>query len=145
MNEEYEYLSDDELNKLINDIEQSDMQMAPPDFESNVLMMLSESEKTPAEKVPDKRDGTGSKVEDFETRKRQYSRFRLHVCMAMAAAILLLVITPFFDIGGHITNQKNNSKLAAENMNTNYISQFLDGHLISEAISGTNINMTKEN
>ena len=37
MNEEFEYLSDEELQKLINETESAGLLQAPPDFEASVM------------------------------------------------------------------------------------------------------------
>ena len=135
MNDDFNYLSDEELNSLIESTEKSGLLEAPISFEAEVLKRL---EKAEAENIVTPiRKSTVS----FEDKKREYSKFRFQVCMAMAAAILFLVISPFLSAGerlGSVMNQMEPEESDAR-QTTSYVSQFLGNHILSESIGSNHI------
>ncbi|MBE5846047.1 MAG: hypothetical protein E7302_18170 [Butyrivibrio sp.] len=86
MREEYEYLSDEELQALIDECEDGNMVSAPLGFSDNVLQMIAETEN--------------KKTISFEQKVKEYRRFRFQVSIAVAAAILFLVVSPFISAEG---------------------------------------------
>lgn len=120
MNEDFNYLSDEELEKLISSTEESSMVQAPPDFEESVLKVIS-----------------------FQVRKREYARFRFQVCMAMAAAILFMFLIPAIsNSSGFYTIREMSERSGEENSGnekTGYVSELLNKHLFSEAVSSFEI------
>ncbi len=120
MNEDFNYLSDEELEKLISSSEESSMVQAPPGFEESVLKVIS-----------------------FWDRKREYARFRFQVCMAMAAAILFIFLIPAIsNSNGIATIREMPSQMSEEhdnNVKTRYVSVLLGKHSFSEAVSSFEI------
>ncbi|WP_026495841.1 hypothetical protein [Butyrivibrio sp. WCD3002] len=120
MNEDFNYLSDEELEKLISSTEESSMVQAPPDFEESVLKVIS-----------------------FQARKREYARFRFQVCMAMAAAILFMFLIPAISNSSGVATIRERSSQAAEendsNTKTGYVSELLGKHSFSDAVSSFEI------
>ena len=136
MNEEFEYLSDEELQKLINETESAGLLQAPPDFEASVLKRIEEKEK---EKAP--------QPISFEEKKKQYSRFKFQVCMAMAAAILFMVVAPFIASNDSFTGIREAAIAITpqkKSENTKYISELFGNRVISETISKTGFNTEDE-
>lgn len=86
MREEYEYLSDEGLQALIDECEDGNMVSAPLGFSDNVLQMIAETEN--------------KKTISFEQKVKEYRRFRFQVSIAVAAAILFLVVSPFISAEG---------------------------------------------
>ena len=118
MIENFDYLSDEELQNLISSTEESGMMQAPPDFENSVIQTIS-----------------------FRNKQKEYKRFRFQVCMAMAAAILFMFVVPAF-IGdnsiSNITTDFSNHSTAVE-MDNSFLSDILSNHSFSNAITGLDI------
>ena len=123
MNDKYEYLSDDELEKLINDTEASGLLQAPLGFEKGILDRIENE----------------SRVISFDEKKKQYSRFRFQVCMAMAAAILLMVVAPMAmnSESGRQFKEATEGMRVERNQETNFVAGFLGNHSISDAMATT--------
>ncbi|SEM15576.1 MULTISPECIES: hypothetical protein [unclassified Butyrivibrio] len=123
MNDEFKYLSDDELQKLIDSTEESGLLEAPISFEAEVLKRIQEAE-------------TKSTVISFEERKKQFSRFRFQVCLAMAAAILFLIVSPFLSANDDYNAWKAQAAVGqtVPRETTTYVSDFLGNHTLSESI-----------
>ena len=79
MKKEYEYLSDEELNKLIADIETEGLAVAPESIEQKVISFVDKKEA---------RRSSG------RSKKAEYYTYCFKVFGAVAAAILLLIISP---------------------------------------------------
>jgi len=82
----FEYLSDEELNNLIMDVEQNDMVTAPPNIQGSILEELDELVRYSVE-LPQK--SQGDKVVEFR-------RYRLRVIAAVAAVVAFVMIVPGF-------------------------------------------------
>ena len=123
MNDKYEYLSDDELEKLINDTEASGLLQAPLGFEKGILDRIENE----------------SRVISFDEKKKQYSRFRFQGCMAMAAAILLMVVAPMAmnSESGRQFKEATEGMRVERNQETNFVAGFLGNHSISDAMATT--------
>lgn len=126
MSNEFEYLSDEELEKLISEVEENGLQSAPCDFESSVLKKIDDL-----------------KPISFEERKREYNKFRFQVCIAMAAAVLMTIVSPFV-FKGNFLDLGNKTFLTSNGAGTNYVSEFLGNSFISGAFSHDVINDFKE-
>ncbi len=136
MNEEFEYLSDEELQKLIDETESAGLLQAPPDFEAFVMKRINQDESKTSEE--------SNNTISFEEKKKQYARFRFQVCMAMAAAILFLLVAPFLAANENFVAIKEaaaTTQLEKKNDNTKYISNIFGSHVISDTISNTGFNM----
>ncbi|WP_026660781.1 hypothetical protein [Butyrivibrio sp. AC2005] len=122
MNDDFKYLSDEELNSLIESTEQSGLLEAPISFEAEVLKRLEKNNKV--------------EIVSFEEKKKEYSRFKFQVCMAMAAAILFLVVAPFITASEGFTAMKEQAEArkTTTRETTSYVSEMLGNHLISETI-----------
>ena len=128
MNDKFDYLSDEELEKLINDTEASGLLQAPLGFEKGILDRIDEVTDSPDEKII-----------SFDEKKKQFSRFRFQVCMAMAAAILFMVIAPMAmnSEGGRQFKDIAQTMRTGRTAETNFVAGFLGNHAISEAMSTT--------
>ena len=78
MKKEYEYLSDEELNKLIADVETEGLAVAPESIEDKVFSYVDRKEQKNSQR----------------TKKADFYRYCFKVWGAVAAAILLLVLLP---------------------------------------------------
>lgn len=81
MTRNMEYLTDTELEKLIWQLEQSDLASAPPDLQSEILEKLEQE------------------ILEKEERNKQekivaYKRYRFRVLTTVAAAVLVVLILP---------------------------------------------------
>ena len=81
MREFNEYLSDEELNKLIDEIEQEGETVAPYSIEETVLSYLD-------------------KKREKKTTKISYYVYCMKVSVSIAAAILMMVLLPYFKNNG---------------------------------------------
>lgn len=70
----YEYLTDEELNSLIADVEQNDLVAAPPNILGSIL-----------EELP--QNNASDKIVEFR-------RFRMRVIAAVAAVVAFVMIVP---------------------------------------------------
>lgn len=108
MREEFEYLSDEQLQSLIDECENGNIVSAPLGFSDNVLELIAEAEKEEASDTAQDHEESASKeqtqaqvvVVPFEQKLMEYRRFRLQVSVAVAAAVLFLVVSPFLSIEG---------------------------------------------
>lgn len=104
MSKDYKYLSDDELQKLMDSVEQDILIKAPENLEADVLSYIAEKEKLQNKKrsnmkiVPLVRTANSSVVE--------YSLYCAKVFGAIAAAILILTITPFMKWNNQVPSRE---------------------------------------
>lgn len=109
---EYNYLSDNELERLIADIEENDIVKAPPHIKQEI-------------------------IERIDKRKQiiEYKRFRNRVIASVAAIIILSVVTPsikqMMPINISMVIAENNLDLRGQRLlsnfgNTHYISDLLN-------------------
>ncbi|WP_408070569.1 hypothetical protein [Butyrivibrio sp. JL13D10] len=146
MNDDFKYLSDEELNKLIESTEESGLLEAPISFEAEVLKRLAKSTR---ENIISREEyRTENSDNDFENRtisfedkKKEFSKFRFQVCMAMAAAILVLIIAPFLSANEGLNAIRKKALAGQDNMRqqTNYVSDFFGNHVMSESMGNVNL------
>lgn len=73
MNLKNEYLSDEQLQKLVQQVEMEELILAPPDLKEDILKAVANR----------KRD-----------KKKEYRQYCFHVFLSAAAAIMLLFLLP---------------------------------------------------
>ncbi|WP_044913769.1 hypothetical protein [Butyrivibrio sp. WCE2006] len=132
MNDDFKYLSDDDLNSLIESTEKAGLLEPPINFEAEVLKRLERAEM--------------KSTVSFEDKKREYKKFRFQVCMAMAAAVLFLIVSPFISESDSINAIKAQvvEKQTSERIRTNYVSAILGNHVMSETMTGCHFDKDKE-
>ncbi|WP_026511056.1 hypothetical protein [Butyrivibrio sp. LC3010] len=132
MNDDFKYLSDDDLNSLIESTEKAGLLEPPISFEAEVLKRLERAEM--------------KSTVSFEDKKREYKKFRFQVCMAMAAAVLFLIVSPFISESDSINAIKAQvvEKQTSERIRTNYVSAILGNHVMSETMTGCHFDKDKE-
>lgn len=97
---EYEYLTDEELEKLISDVETEGLMMAPPSLIDDVMEQIEhvedvtkESQSDDSYLEPTKREvDKPPKVIDFEQRRREYRRYCIRVISSVAAAVAFVLL-----------------------------------------------------
>ena len=102
---EQNYLTDEELNALIREVETSEMTMAPPDLLDDILQKIDVSELT---KPP--------KILRIEKRRNEFRRYCLQVASSVAAAVILLFMLPAFSGGKEMTVPEKEQVLAASDV-----------------------------
>lgn len=101
---EYEYLTDEELEKLISDVETEGLMMAPPSLIDDVMEQIERAEDVTKESQsddsylePTKREvDKPPKVIDFDKKQKEYRRYCIRVMSSVAAAIAFV----FLYLGG---------------------------------------------
>ena len=101
---EYEYLTDEELEKLISDVEIEGLMMAPPSLIDDVMEQIERAEDVTKESQSDdsylestkRQVDKPPKVIDFEQRRKEYRRYCIRVMSSVAAAIAFV----FLYLGG---------------------------------------------
>lgn len=73
MNQENGYLSDEQLNELMMQVELEEMISAPPDMKENILKAVDIKKRNP---------------------QKEYRQYCFHVCLSAAAAIMLIFLLP---------------------------------------------------
>lgn len=98
---EDEYLSDEQLEQLILQVEQHELLKAPPDFTESVLKQLEEfSQSGVKEIIP---------INKLESRKKEFVKYSFRVIASVAAAIVLLFSIPemnYFQVKNVPTKQE---------------------------------------
>ena len=96
------YLTDEELEALISEVEESDQVEAPGYLLDNILGLINkageEEHKAFAEdenKLPEQRIAKPPKIMDIAERKKAYRFYCFKVVAGVAAAIALLFVIPF--------------------------------------------------
>ena len=92
---EYEYLTDEELEKLISDVETEGLMMAPPSLIDDVMEQIERAEDVTKESQsddsylePTKREvDKPPKVIDLDKKQKEYRRYCIRVMSSVAAAI----------------------------------------------------------
>ena len=101
---EYEYLTDEELEKLISDVETEGLMMAPPSLIDDVMEQIERAEDVTKESQsddsylePTKREvDKPPKVIDLDKKQKEYRRYCIRVMSSVAAAIAFV----FLYLGG---------------------------------------------
>ena len=101
---EYEYLTDEELEKLISDVETEGLMMAPPSLIDDVMEQIEHAEDVTKESQsddsylePTKREvDKPPKVIDLDKKQKEYRRYCIRVMSSVAAAIAFV----FLYLGG---------------------------------------------
>lgn len=101
---EYGYLTDEELEQLISDVETEGLMMAPPSLIDDVMEQIERAEDVTKECQSDDSclEPTNGEVDkppkviDFEQRRKEYRRYCIRVMSSVAAAIAFV----FLYLGG---------------------------------------------
>ena len=96
-----DYLTDEELNKMIEDIEENDLVTAPPDIEDSILLRLAREHG----EEPD----NPKKV--VNRRTLSFTAYSIRVGIAVAAAIAILILMP---VGDNRLPQIDRGKITAD-------------------------------
>ena len=88
-----DYLTEEELNRLIMQVEAGDMAAAPPDMAQTILDRLDEEEKQNQKTVPAGKEKAVI-VKLQRDRQKEYRMYCIRVMTSVAAAILLLFMVP---------------------------------------------------
>lgn len=98
---ENKYLSDEELEKLILDVEEEKLILAPPDLLENILSSVDDfEEKISFEPSRIEIEDTITEISkppeiiDFNQKKSEFRKYCFRVVSSMAAAIALLILIP---------------------------------------------------
>ncbi|MCR4754090.1 MAG: hypothetical protein K5868_01035 [Lachnospiraceae bacterium] len=90
MNEErFDYLSDEELNNLIEDTENNAMFTAPPDLMADVLSRLDNEAVT-----QDSDESDAGRSEPKADKVKEFRSFCIKVVAAVAAAVAIIAVVP---------------------------------------------------
>ena len=97
---EYEYLTDEELEKLISDVETEGLMMAPPSLIDDVMEQIERAEDVTKESQsddsylePTKREvDKPPKVIDLDKKQKEYRRYCIRVMSSVAAAIAFVFL-----------------------------------------------------
>ena len=100
-----EYLTEEELNALIREVEMTEMTSAPPDLLDDILQKIDLAELA---KPP--------RIVCIEKRRKEYRRFCIQVASSVAAAIVLLFMLPAFSGGKEMTVPAKEQVLAASDV-----------------------------
>ena len=98
---EDEYLSDEQLEQLILQVEQHELLKAPPDFTESVLKQLEESSQSGVKEI--------IPINKPESRKKEFVKYSFRVIASVAAAIVLLFSIPemnYFQVKNVPTKQE---------------------------------------
>lgn len=121
---EKKYLSDEELEKLILEVEAEKLINAPPDLLGNILASIEESGEEKSleppcmetkESVPE--ISKPPRVVDFNKKKSEFRRYCCKVISSMAATIALLILVSCFS-GMRERALPSKEDIIAENVQT---------------------------
>ncbi len=136
-----DYLSDEELELLIADVEQNELVVAPPDMLEEILELVRENE-TDTVAVPDAEKNTGNRKTAHSvktvTNIREFRRYCFKVCASVAAAVVLVLVLPTMseNSAGDMSEQERfikESRYATKEEALN------DQGYLMEKLGGTNI------
>lgn len=95
MSREYRYLSDEELNKLIENVEKEGLVKAPENIMSDVLDSISTENATrKVQNIADKNITQKNPTSKQKNKTLEFYKYTFKVVLAVAAALLLLTIIP---------------------------------------------------
>ena len=100
-----EYLTEEELNALIREVEMTEMTSAPPDLLDDILQKIDLAELA---KPP--------RILRIEKRRKEFRRYCLQVASGVAAAVVLLFLLPTFTGGKEMTVPAKEQVLAASDV-----------------------------
>lgn len=103
MSEMYEYLTDEELEALITEVEESELNIAPPELLENILMEVGLGEKEyGTEAGNNDASDVNRKIEKPPKNSNivQFRRFQISVGIAVAVAVMFILFAPL--AGGRI-------------------------------------------
>lgn len=89
----FEYLSDEELNNLISDVEQNDMVTAPPDILGSILEQIDVIPEC-VEEVEKITHITDRKEEAVSDKIIEYKKYRFRVIAAISGVVAAVMIVP---------------------------------------------------
>lgn len=89
MKDEFNYISDDELEQLMYQVEQEELVAAPPDLMESILEAAGLGGETVKESVP-----KVATVKSVTVRKKEFYAYCFRVITSVAAAIALVFLLP---------------------------------------------------
>lgn len=113
------YMSDEELELLIADVEQNELVAAPPDMLEGILECVRESEKS-------------------VTNIREFRRYCFKVCASVAAAVVLVFVLPFMSENS-MGNTSSQERFVKESRYATKEEALNDQSYLMEKLGGTNI------
>lgn len=134
-----DYMSDEELELLIADIEQNELVAAPPDMLEEILERVWESEEdavSDAENTTSNRE-TAYSVKSF-TNIREFRRYCFKVCASVAAAVILVFALPVMS-ENFVTNTTEQEPFIRESRYATKEEALNDQSYLMEKFGGTNI------
>lgn len=130
MTQNLNYLTDEELELMIADVEQNDLVMAPPDLLEGILERINETE-------PHTETDDGKLVKSVSN-IREFRRYCFRVCASVAATIAFIFVLPAMsdnwatnlpEQDEYVMEQKYATKEDAL-IDRNYLSQKFEGNKI---------------
>ena len=100
-----EYLTEEELNALIREVEMTEMTSAPPDLLDDILQKIDLAELA---KPP--------RILRIEKRRKEFRRFCIQVASSVAAAIVLIFMLPGLSGGKEMSVPAKEQVLAASDV-----------------------------
>lgn len=129
-----EYLTEEELEQLISEVEASDLVPAPPELKDNILnavfgQMHAEDEKNKKESVQEIEDVPNPPPENIKTfderkseeikkrKQREFAGYCFRVGMSVAAAVAFIFIMPYLPEFHEFGNELLDSETIKEELN----------------------------
>ena len=133
MRKKIEYLSDEELDRLVEEIELQEMMAAPPDLKEQILESIAQEEGMVSAR---ERKCSSEKI-------AEYKRFRFRVLTTVAAAVLMVFLLPQTEIPQlqdiHLKNTIFGQKPAMEDPYQSREGMLSDSSVMEAILGGINI------
>lgn len=134
-----EYLSDEELDALISQVEEHEMFLAPPDMLEQILTRVEETgNECEREIYADTKKGEIREIKRppqiVEFKKKEYRNYCVRVITSVAAAIILLILLP--GLAQKVPNRENRQEV---NIPTKEEYMAQEDNKITQALGTTHI------
>ena len=139
MTQNRDYLSDEELELLIADVEQNELVMAPPDLLEGILDYIDKSaqERPVHEKLPEQRP-VSDKPSKTASNIREFRRYYFKVCASVSAAVFLIFAIPAAS-DNSAANVPEREKFATESKFATKEEALKNESLMKQKFGGNNI------
>lgn len=129
-----EYLTDEELHKLVMEIEMKDMAVAPKYLKEAIPELLNNIKEKAADSHHVRNYSSVEPIEIQKDKIREFRKYRRRVIAAVAAAVAFLILVPERNALNGITGSAIYGNMCSEARETGFLKDIGESNYLSELL-----------